>query len=183
VADTHGVRPLLRGDATVDAVAAAIDGAHLAHIAAHGHVHPRNSLFSSIELDDGPLAVHDLERLFRTPDLVVLSACSVGTATVTAGDELLGLGATFLAHGTQQIVASVMPLPDAATAPLMTAFHQQLRAGRSAADALATAQALVDPDDPAATAAAAGFVCMGADRSLALAEAPVAAMAAAGSVT
>jgi tetratricopeptide (TPR) repeat protein len=174
VAAAHGVPALIGGDAKVDAVAAAIDGAHLAHIAAHGRVHPRNSLFSAIDLDDGPLAVHDLERLDRTPDLVVLSACNVGAATVTAGDELLGLGATFLAQGAQQIVASVIPLPDAATTPLMTAFHRRLVAGESAAVALAAAQSHVDDDDPAAVAAAAGFVCMGADRSLALAAAPVA---------
>lgn len=164
----HGVDPLVGAVATVDTVSAAIDGVHLAHLAAHGHVHPRNSLFSAIHLGDGPLAVHDLERLRRTPDLVVLSACNVGAHVVTSGDELLGLSATFLAAGTHQVVASVLPVPDVETASLMEAFHQVLAGGATAAAALATAQASVDPDDFAATAAAAGFVSMGAERPFTL---------------
>ncbi len=165
VARIHGVEPLLGALAGVGAVTAAIDGVNLAHLAAHGHVHPRNSLFSAVRLADGPLAVHDLERLRRAPDLVVLSACNVGSHAVVAGDELLGLTATFLAAGTQQVVASVLPVPDAATATLMEAFHAGLASGETAAAALARAQGSVDPADFSAVAAAAGFISMGAERA------------------
>jgi CHAT domain-containing protein len=81
---------------------------------------------------------------------------------VRRGDELLGLAASFLAQGTRRLVASVVPVPDAETAELMVAFHRELARGRSAAAALATAQTGLTGASPAATAAAAGFVCVGA---------------------
>jgi len=59
---------------------------------------------------------------------------------VCAGDELLGLGAMFLARGSSQLVASPLPVPDTETAPLMTAFHRRVAEGRPVAEALAQAQ-------------------------------------------
>ena len=50
-------------DATVEAALHALDGARLAHVAAHGRFRADSPLFSSLELADGPLTVHDLERL------------------------------------------------------------------------------------------------------------------------
>ena len=38
----------------------------LAHVAAHGHFRAESPLFSSLDLADGPLAVHDFERLGGT---------------------------------------------------------------------------------------------------------------------
>jgi tetratricopeptide (TPR) repeat protein len=163
----HGSPALTGPAATVEAVGRSMHGARLAHLSAHGLLHPHNPLFSSIRLADGPLTVYDLEGLGQGPVTVVLSACNSGRSVVTAGDELLGLTAAFLSLGTQQVVASVIPIPDAETAPLMTAFHASLLAGRSVATALAQAQARTSRTDPAVVAAAAGFVCIGADHGLA----------------
>ena len=55
---------------------AAIDGAWLVHVAAHGTFRSDSPLFSAIELDDGPLTVYDLERLKRAPYRVILSSCN-----------------------------------------------------------------------------------------------------------
>jgi hypothetical protein len=56
----------------------------------------------------------------------------------------------------------VLPVPDAATAPLMVAMHRLLAKGAAPAEALAAAQVSVAAGgDPATTAAAAGFVCLG----------------------
>ena len=143
---------------------AQLDGAKLAHLAAHGRIHPDNPLFSSLEFADGPLTVYDLEQLSRPLELVVLAACDVGRSTVRPGDELMGLSATFLALGTRHVIASVVPIPDAETAPLMIAFHRLLAAGAAAPLALAQAQAGLGhggPGDPAAMAASAGFVSIG----------------------
>jgi CHAT domain-containing protein len=150
------------GSATAEATAAALTKADLAHLAMHGRLSQDNPLFSSLQLSDGPLMVYDLEQLPRVPPTVVLAACDSGRHVVYAGDELLGLAATFLAKGAQQLVASVVPVPDAATAPLMVAFHQRLAAGLAPAAALAQAQLLVSHDGGAELAAAAGFVCVGA---------------------
>jgi CHAT domain-containing protein len=81
---------------------------------------------------------------------------------VLAGDELLGLSAAFLARGTRHVVASVVPIPDAATAALMVGFHQRVFGGTLVADALAQAQQQIDRTDVAAFAASVGFVCIGA---------------------
>jgi CHAT domain-containing protein len=59
-------------------------------------------------------------------------------------------------------VATVVPVPDEATRPLMVSLHRGLRRGLSTAHALAAAQAAVDRSDPAALATAGGFVCYGA---------------------
>jgi tetratricopeptide (TPR) repeat protein len=154
---------LLLGDAaTASAVTASMDGAALLHLAAHGCVRSDNPLFSSLKLADGPLTVYELERLARPPHHVVLAACDTGRPQMVAGQEMLGFGAAMLGGGTATLVAPVLPVPDAATVPLMRSYHLGLRSGLSPAQALANAQAQVDPADTAGRAAAAGFVCLGA---------------------
>ena len=157
----HGVSPLLAGAATAHAVLTALDGAGVAHLAAHGSFRADNPLFSSIHLADGPLTVYDLESLDEAPALCVLSACDSGLSEVRAGDELMGLTATLLALGSATIVASVVTVPDEMGTRLMTAFHRELAAGVAPAEALVQAQAEVG-DDHEAVAARAGFVCFGA---------------------
>jgi hypothetical protein len=161
VAAIHRMTPLLHPASTVQAVRAALDGAAVAHLAAHGRLSPHNPLFSDLLLSDGPLLTYDLEGLDRPPHTVVLAACDSARAVVCAGDELLGLSATFLTQGTTQLIASVLPVLDAETAPLMATFHRLLVTGLPPAVALATAQQRV-VGDQATMAAAAGFVCLGA---------------------
>ena len=162
VAALHGTTALLDPAASVDAVSAALPDASLAHLATHGRLSAENPLFSHLLLSDGPLVVYDLERLDSLPHTVVLAACESGRHVVPAGDELLGLGAAFLAGGTAQLVASVVPVPDAETSDLMTALHARLVAGEPPAVALAAAQASLAGAGPVAAATAAGFVCIGA---------------------
>ena len=66
------------GSATVEGCLRAMDGAELVHVAAHGRFRADNPMFSALELDDGPLTVHDFERLRRAPHRFVLSACDSG---------------------------------------------------------------------------------------------------------
>ncbi|HYT25191.1 MAG TPA: CHAT domain-containing protein, partial [Actinomycetota bacterium] len=161
VAAIYHTTALLDPLPTVGALTDALHRAALLHLAVHGRLRADNPLFSSVDLADGPLTVYDLERLERVPQTVVLAACESGRTVVLAGDELLGLSATFLSHGTRQLVASVVTIPDLETAPLMIAFHRLLAAGVPAAEALARAQREVPWDDWTAVAAAAGFVCIG----------------------
>jgi tetratricopeptide (TPR) repeat protein len=162
VATLYGTTALVDGDATTAAVLSSMDGADLVHLAAHGKLAAEHPLFSYLLLADGPLYAYDLERLPIAPSTVVLAACDAGRSVVYAGDELLGLGAAFMARGTRQLIASVLPVPDAATAPLMVAMHRLLAKGVAPAEALAAAQVCVAAEgDPVTTAAAAGFVCLG----------------------
>jgi CHAT domain-containing protein len=140
---------LLRGaDATAAATLAALDGCEHAHIAAHGRFRADHPLFSSLRLADGQLTVYDLEMLARVPRRIALFACDAGVAAVHPGDELMGFAAALLGLGTTTVIASVLPLPDAA--------------GIALAPRLATAAA---PDAELAAAgseALSGLVCFGA---------------------
>jgi tetratricopeptide (TPR) repeat protein len=147
--------------ASASAVLAAVDGARLVHVAAHGSFRADNPLFSSLRVADGPVTVYDLEALGRAPSTLVLSACESGLSGVRPGDELMGLASVLLALGTNVLVASIVPVPDDATRRLMCVFHEQLATGAPPAAALAAAQARVAGDDPASLAAAAGFLCLG----------------------
>ena len=149
--------------ATAAATIAALDGSRIAHIAAHGQFRRDNPLFSAIELEDGPLTVHDLQTLERPPDLLILSACDLGLATVRPGDELMGLTGALIAIGTRTLVASVLSVPSQDTLTLMTAFHEGLRGGDTVPVALASAhQSRLRTGGARAYAAAASFICFGA---------------------
>ncbi|HEX2274639.1 MAG TPA: CHAT domain-containing protein, partial [Acidimicrobiales bacterium] len=146
--------------ATTEAFLAAADGVDLVHVAAHGRFRADNPLLSSLRLADGPLTVYDLERLARVPHRLVLSACEAGLSAAHPGDEVMGLAASLLALGSRTLVASVVPVRDTATRPLMVDLHRRLAAGASPAEALADAHATIADDDPE-TLSAAGFVCLG----------------------
>ncbi|MCE6998448.1 CHAT domain-containing tetratricopeptide repeat protein [Saccharothrix sp. S26] len=153
---------LLDDRATVPAVLAAVDGADLAHVAAHGRLRTDNPLLSALELADGPLTVYDLERLSRAPEVVVLPACQSGVAAVRAGDEVIGLVSALLALGARTVVATAVPVSDVDTEPVMLALHERLLAGVPPAEAMAATRAAIAPTDDGAVAAAAGFVTFGA---------------------
>jgi CHAT domain-containing protein len=153
---------LQHADATVTAVAVALEAAALAHIACHGTFRADNPLFSALELADGPLTVYDLERLSAAPQDMILSACDGGVTAVRPGDELMGFSGALLALGTSALIASVVPVPDEPTHRLMLALHQRLAEGCDPAPALALARADAIGDGGADYATAAGFVCFGA---------------------
>jgi CHAT domain-containing protein len=149
VADAIDGAVLLRGSAaTTGATLAALDGCEHAHIAAHGRFRADHPLFSSLRLADGQLTVYDLESLAHAPRRIALFACDAGVAAVHPGDELMGLAAALFGLGTATVIASVLPLPDAAGVAL---------APRLATAAAADAELAVNADE-----ALRGLVCFGA---------------------
>jgi CHAT domain-containing protein len=154
IAEYHGRKALLNASAaTVAATAAAIDGAPLVHLAAHGRHQTENPLFSRLELADGPLMGHDLQRLAAPPRIAVLSCCELGLNDVRPGDETIGFSTALLATGTATVIASVGLVADDAAMRTMIGFHRAMAGGGRLAAALA--EALVAED-------AAGFICYGA---------------------
>jgi tetratricopeptide (TPR) repeat protein len=149
------------GDATAAHVLGALDGAWLAHIAAHGSFRADNPMFSSILLDDGPLIVHDFERLGRAPYQLVLAGCDSGVAAPVGADELLGLVSSLAPLGAAGIVASMVPVNDLALVPVMLALHDALHRGATLPEALLAARRAV-VDDPQAEATAHSFMALGA---------------------
>jgi hypothetical protein len=161
VAPQHPDALVLRhGDATVERSLAALDGAGLAHVAAHGHFREDSPLFSSLDLDDGPLTVHDFERMKSPPHRVVLSACESGVMAAVGAGELLGLVSALLAVGTSGVVASVVVVNDEATAEVMVALHDRLARGDDLADAMLAARRAA-AGDPVREATAASFAALG----------------------
>jgi len=149
------------GTATTTRVLSAIDGARLVHIAAHGTFRADSPLFSALRLDDGPLTVYDLERLRRGPRQLVLSSCDSGVVAPVGADEVLGLASSLIPLGTAAILASVVPVNDAAVVPLMIAVHRELRSGASLAEAVRDARRECE-SDPVGVATGLSFICLGA---------------------
>jgi hypothetical protein len=151
----HDDARAIAGDgATVTAALGLLDGARLAHIAAHGTFRADAPLFSSLKLADGPLTMHDLGRLARPPRAMVLSACDSGNAAPIGAYEALGLVSSLLAMGTSSVLASVVPVNDLATIGIMRHVHDVAGQGGSlSAGWLAARQAASDPLERATAAA------------------------------
>lgn len=148
--------------ATASAVLDAIDGSTLVHLAAHGRFRADSPMFSSIRLADGPLTVYDFQQLRRAPYRIVLPCCDSGAVQPVGADELLGLTAALLPLGTAGIVATIVPVNDAATVSVMRAMHTALSTGTvPMAESLAIARNNTS-DDPVDVATAWSFVALGA---------------------
>ncbi|MGX1403318.1 tetratricopeptide (TPR) repeat protein [Streptomyces ambofaciens] len=146
-AAARGATVVLEGDdARVPRVLQELDGAALAHIAAHGTFRADSPLFSSLRMADGPLIVHDFERLDRSPYRIILPCCDTARFASVGADELLGLVTALLPLGTAGVVACTAPVNDAAVVPLMLALHKGLDAGLSLAEALRDARAALPGD-------------------------------------
>lgn len=140
-------------EATTSDVLRELNGARLAHIAAHGLHAADNALFSRLELFDGPLFAHETARLPHPPEQVVLAACELALAHIRPGDEALGFAGALLASGSHTVVAAVNKVGDHAAALTMDDFHQRLAEGKPTAQALAEATASDPLHRP--------FVCFG----------------------
>jgi CHAT domain-containing protein len=120
------------------------------HIASNGILNKHNPLFSFVELsaddeNDGRLEVHEVFGLDLNARVVVLSACqtALGSGTradVPEGDDWVGLARAFLFAGASNVVATLWPVEDRATAQLVERFHVAYASGVSPAAALARAQ-------------------------------------------
>jgi tetratricopeptide (TPR) repeat protein len=155
------VTVLDNGGATADKVLHALDGAWLAHVAAHGIFRADSPLFSSLRMHDGPLTVYDFEGLKRAPYRLVLSSCDSAVVAPAGADELLGLVSSLLPLGTAGIVAAIVPLNDQAVVPVMVDLHRFLRAGQTLAESVYHVRRGVG-DDPVQQATAASLVTLGA---------------------
>jgi CHAT domain-containing protein/predicted negative regulator of RcsB-dependent stress response len=114
--------------------------AQLLHIVAHGEHRLDQPELSYVQLADGQLYTDDLLQHDLSYELVTLSACETGRATIAAGDELIGLGRGMLYAGAGALVVSLWRVADATTVYQMECMYQALRAGASKAAALRCAQ-------------------------------------------
>ena len=105
------------------------------HFATHGLVDDRIPELSSLMLSffddhgrpiEGLLRVHEVETLRLRAELVTLSACQTGVGRDLPGEGLLSLARSFLIAGSQQVVATLWQVNDAATETFMETFYRRL---------------------------------------------------------
>ncbi len=134
---------LRRPRSTRDGFRRAAQDADVIHIATHGVFRPDDPAFSSLQMDDGWMGLHDIYALRLRARLVCLSACPSGRAGAAPGDELVGLARGFLHAGAASLLVSLWPVDDRSTSELMTHFYRGLRAGGRSDDRLAEAMRAV----------------------------------------
>jgi len=146
----------LYGDlATIANAKLALRKADVVHIAAHGNFRADNPLLSTVRLADGPITGDELARETENAVLVVLSCCDIGMADANG----VGLSRLLIDAGARAVVASVSPVPDLGTAPLMRHFHEELVQGANPAVALTAARRALGGS--VGSLSTAGFVCFG----------------------
>jgi hypothetical protein len=147
-------------DATRGALAALSPRVVLLHVFTHGVWDAERDRPAGLVLaaeareDSGLLFSEDVED-FLAPPLVVLTACGGAAEPRRRGDAAAaGLTGAFLSAGSNAVVAAVSDVTRDASAALGAALHHELCAGRSPAEALRRARAVVAAegfDDPAYT--------------------------------
>jgi CHAT domain-containing protein len=114
------------------------------HFATHGLLDDASPLYSQLVLappaagenDDGLLEAREILDLRLHADLAVLSACETGRGQAGAGEGLIGMSWAFFLAGCPATVASQWKVEATSTARLMLAFHRELRAKHTPAEAL-----------------------------------------------
>jgi CHAT domain-containing protein len=133
---------LFVGDAASESVLKSLGPAsRIIHIATHGYFRQDNPMFSSIRLGNTYLSLYDLYNFKLPAELVALSGCATGRNTVTAGDELMGLGRGLLRAGAQSVLLSLWDVHDASTRDFMIAFYSRLGGGTAKPLAMQAAMA------------------------------------------
>lgn len=154
---------------------APLDRFRIVHFATHALIDERFPELSGMVLSrvdreghaiDGDLQLHEIYGLQLSADLVVLSGCQTALGKRVRGDGLLSLTRGFLYAGASEVLVSLWPVDDEATAALMTELYRGLlerhetpaQALRAAQRSIAATERWSDPYYWAA------FVLQGADR-------------------
>ena len=90
--------------------------------------------------EDGFLRLDEVTGLKLNADLVVLSACQTGQGKLDNAEGVSGLARAFLYARSRAVLCSLWRVDDEATAELMADIYAGLKAGRSAPEALRSAQ-------------------------------------------
>lgn len=143
VAQLLNSNSLLGAAATKEAVLPLLPRAKILHFATHGVPDQNKGLNSAIVLtgsasDQGFLRAEEVVEMKLNADLVVLSACDTGLGKITS-DGVIGLSRSFIAAGSSSVIVSLWSVNDESTAFLMTAFYEELGAGKNKAQALRNA--------------------------------------------
>jgi tetratricopeptide (TPR) repeat protein len=127
-------------------------GFDIIHLATHALIdaeRPTRSALVLSQLDqegypdrDGLLTVQEIGRSWKLDsELVTLSACATGLGRRIDGEGFLGFTQTLMGAGARNVLVSLWPVDDQATALLMERFYTNLAQGTAANPAQALGQA------------------------------------------
>ncbi|MFE7169652.1 CHAT domain-containing protein [Streptomyces sp. NPDC057616] len=134
--------------ATASAVLDAVVSCDVLHLAGHAAFAAEHPNMARILLADRPLFAFEVAAAPAAPRLVNLSGCRAGAERRHLGGEGEGLAASFLAAGTEIVVAPPWPVRDDAALAFNSVLYGELaRPGREVGEAVRSAQLalLADP--------------------------------------
>lgn len=123
-----------------------LSDADVFHFAGHSVAHPFRSDLSRLALTpteddvDGAIFASDIAALPVAPRLVVLAACETGGGVPRQGAGVVGLAGAFLAAGSETVIATLWPVPDADASIFFVELHRRLAQGLVPAEALRQVQ-------------------------------------------
>ena len=113
------------------------------HLATHAVADDNDPMYSRLYFtradtlqEDGILHTYELYNLKLNAALVTLSACNTGLGKIQQGEGIVSLASGFAYAGCPNIVMSLWPASDKATARLMEIFYQGLSEGLPKDEAL-----------------------------------------------
>ena len=117
--------------------------ARIIHLATHALIDDNTPLYSRLlfstandTAEDGLLHTYELYNMKLNASLAVLSACNTGTGKLVRGEGIMSLARGFLYAGCPNVVVSLWPVDDQATAHIMQRFYSGLKRGMNKDDAL-----------------------------------------------
>jgi len=140
------------------------------HLATHGLIDPAEPLRSCVALgaggdEDGYLYSLEILSLQLDQPMIVLSACESALGRLERGEGVVGLTRSFLAAGSQGVIASLWPVSDASTAALMMEFYEKLWGRTKASVAMWQARrAMLKSDEWSHPYFWAAFVLIGSEK-------------------
>lgn len=122
-------------------------GYAILHLAMHTIVNDENPMYSKLvfyqekgQESDNLLNTYELFDLNLNAEMAVLSACNTGYGKLQRGEGIMSLARGFLYAGVPNIVMTLWPIEDAATADIMKQFYENLSDGMQKDDALRKAK-------------------------------------------
>ncbi|MFZ5516326.1 MAG: CHAT domain-containing protein [Candidatus Zhuqueibacterota bacterium] len=142
------VTAYLRGKATETQFIQSSRQSQVVLMSCHGEFDAANPLFSSLLLapdqtNDGRLEAHEIFGLEMDSYLIAMSACETGMASISVGDEVIGLSRSFIYAGASSLLSSLWKVDDLATAVMVKRFFRYLKEGKSRAESLRLAMNFV----------------------------------------
>jgi CHAT domain-containing protein/Tfp pilus assembly protein PilF len=121
--------------------------ANIIHLATHALIDDNAPLYSRFlfstandTIEDGLLHTHELYNMHLNASLAVLSACNTGAGKLVSGEGIMSLARGFMYANCPNVLVSLWPVDDKATAEIMQLFYAGLKRGLNKDNALREAK-------------------------------------------